>query len=133
MTNTIYEDIKARTPEKIHLNIKAVLVYHVGAENALSKEELSIKLFGVHTDTTDRQIRDAIAEMVTEYDELIVTNTRRGGYYYAGTPEEIDENIADLQDRINQLSRRIESLRRARNKVFHKNYQASVTAQGRLF
>jgi len=132
MTNTIYEDIKSRTPENIHLDIKAILVYHVGAENALSKEELSIKLFGVHTDTTDRQIRDAIAEMVTEYDEPIVTNTRRGGYYYAGTPEEIDQNIADLQDRINQLQKRIEGLRRARVKRFRAGYKA-MTAQGRLF
>lgn len=129
---TIYEDIKSRTPDNIHLNIKAILVYHVGAENALSKEELSVKLFGVHTATTDRQIRDAIAEMVTEDDEPIVTNTGRGGYYYAGTPEEIDQNIADLQDRIIQIGKRVESLKRARNKVFHKNYQASVTAQGRL-
>ena len=132
MTNTIYEDIKARTPENIHLDIKAILVYHVGAENALSKEELSVKLFGIHTVTTDRQIREAIAELVTDFDEPIVTNTGRGGYYYAGTPEEINENIADLQDRIIQLGKRVESLRRARNKVFHKNYQASVTAQGRL-
>ena len=129
---TTYENIKARTPDNIHLNIKAVLVYHVGEENALSKEELSIKLFGIHTATTDRQIRDAIAEMVTEDDEPIVTNTGRGGYYYAGTPEEIDENIADLQDRIIQLGKRVESLKRARSKVFHKNYKASVTAQGRL-
>lgn len=129
---TTYENIKASIPNNLHLNIKAVLVYHVGAENAVSKEELSDKLFGTHSSTTDRQIRDAIAEMVTEDDEPIVTNTGRGGYYYAGTPEEIDENIADLQDRIIQLGKRVESLRRARNKVFHKNYQASVTAQGRL-
>ena len=128
---TTYEDIKARTPENIHLNIKAVLVYHVGAENAVSKEELSDKLFGTHSSTTDRQIRDAIAEMVTEDDEPIVTNTGRGGYYYAGTPEEIDMNIADLQDRINQLERRIESLRRARYKLFRKS-GANITAQGRL-
>ncbi len=132
MTNTIYEDIKARTPDNIHLNIKAVLVYHVGAENAVSKEELSIKLFGVHTDTTDRQIRDAIAELVTDVDEPIVTNTGRGGYYYAGTPEEIDQNIADLQDRIIQLQKRIEGLRRARVKRFRAGYKA-MTAQGRLF
>ena len=132
MTNTIYEDIKARTPENIHLDIKAILAFHVGAENAVSKEELSDKLFGTHSSTTDRQIRDAIAEMVTEDDEPIVTNTRRGGYYYAGTPEEIDQNIADLQDRINQLQKRIEGLRRARVKRFRAGYKA-MTAQGRLF
>lgn len=128
---TTYEHIKASVPNNLHLNIKAVLVYHVGAENAVSKEELSDKLFGVHSSTTDRQIRDAIAEMVIEDDEPIVTNTGRGGYYYAGTPEEIDANIADLQDRINQLERRIESLRRARYKLFHQS-SANVTAQGRL-
>jgi len=76
---TTYENIKASIPNNLHLNIKAVLVYHVGAENAVSKEELSDKLFGTHSSTTDRQIRDAIAEMVTEDDDPIVTNTRRGG------------------------------------------------------
>jgi hypothetical protein len=132
MTNKIYESIKARAPEDIHLNIKAILVFHVGADNAISKEELSRRMFGKYTSSTDRQIRDAVAELVIFFDEPIVTNTVTGGFYYAATADEIDANIADLDARSKQLDARREGLRRARVKRFPRGYGANVTAQGRL-
>jgi hypothetical protein len=132
MTSKIYESIKVRAPEDIHLNIKAILVFHVGADNAITKQELSQKIFGKYTTSTDRQIRDAVAELVIFFDEPIVTNTITGGFYYAGTAEEIDENIADLDARSKQLDARREGLRRARVKRFPRGYGANVTAQGRL-
>jgi hypothetical protein len=131
MTSKIYESIKVRAPEDIHLNIKAILVFHVGADNAITKQELSQKIFGKYTTSTDRQIRDAVAELVIFFDEPIVTNTITGGFYYAGTAEEIDENIADLDARSKQLDARREGLRRARVKRFPHGYRA-VAAQGRL-
>lgn len=131
MTSKVYDSIKSRTPEDIHLDIKTFLQFHVGADNSISKQELSQKMFGKYTTSTDRQIRDAVAELVIYYDEPIVTNTVTGGFYYAGTPEEIDENIADNQARIDQLKLRIDGLRRARVKRFPDGYRA-IAAQGRL-
>jgi hypothetical protein len=131
MTSKIYESIKVRAPEDIHLNIKAILVFHVGADNAISKEDLSRRMFKKYTSSTDRQIRDAVAELVIYFDEPIVTNTVTGGFYYAGTPDEIDENIADNQARIDQLKLRVDGLRRARVKRFPDGYRA-IVAQGRL-
>jgi hypothetical protein len=132
MTNTVYEDIKARAPENIHLDIKAILAFHVGADNAITKEQLSMRMFGKYTSSTDRQIRDAVADLVIYFDEPIVTNTVTGGFYFAGTADEIDQNIADNQARVGQLQKRIEGLRRARVKRFPAGYRA-MTAQGRLF
>ena len=132
MTNKIYESIKARAPEDIHLNIKAILVFHVGADNAISKEDLSRRMFKKYTSSTDRQIRDAVAELVVYFDEPIVTNTVTGGFYYAAAAEEIDANIADCLARAEQSKLRAEGLRRARVKRFPDGYRANVTAQGRL-
>jgi hypothetical protein len=132
MTSKVYESIKARAPEDIHLNIKSILVFHVGADNAISKEDLSRRMFKKYTSSTDRQIRDAVAELVIYFDEPIVTNTVTGGFYYAGTPDEIDQNIADLLSRSDQFKLRVEGLRRARVKRFPNGYVANVTAQGRL-
>lgn len=132
MTSKIYDSIKSRTPEDIHLDIKSILVFHVGADNAISKEDLSRRMFKKYTTSTDRQIRDAVAELVIYFDEPIVTNTVTGGFYYAGTADEIDENIADNQARIDQLKLRIDGLRRARVKRFPRGYGANVTAKGRL-
>ena len=123
MTSKIYESIKSRTPEDIHLNIKNILQRHIGADNFITKEEISNTLFGRYTDTYDRQIRDAVAELVIFFDEHIVTNTVTGGYYYAANADEIDCNIADLSKRKSELSDRIEGLKRARGRVFKHGYQ----------
>jgi hypothetical protein len=131
MTSKVYDSIKAKIPEDIHLNIKSILVFHVGADNAISKEDLSRRMFKKYTSSTDRQIRDAVAELVIYFDEPIVTNTVTGGFYYAGTPDEIDENIADNQARIDQLKLRVDGLKRARVKRFPSGYRA-IAAQGRL-
>ena len=132
MTSKIYEEIKARTPETIHLDIKNVLQWHIGADNSISKEEISKKIFGKYTDSTDRQIRDAVAELVIFFDEHIVTNTTTGGFYYASSTDEIDQNISDIQSRIDQLAARRDGLFRAKAKVFKKG-TAKMKLQGSLF
>jgi len=130
MTSKIYEEIKARTPETIHLDIKNVLQWHIGADNSISKEEISNKIFGKYTDSTDRQIRDAVAELVIYFDEHIVTNTTTGGYYYASNEDEINQNIADIQSRIDQLAARRDGLFRAKSKIFKSG---QMRLQGSLF
>ncbi len=132
MTNKIYESIKERTPETIHLDIKNILIWHVGADNAVTKEEISNQIFGKYTDTTDRQIRDAVAELVIFWDKHIVTNTNTGGYYYASSADEIDQNIADIQSRIDQLASRRDGLQRARARAFHSG-TAQMKLQRELF
>lgn len=132
MTSKVYKSIKNKTTEDIYKDIRGILSFHVGAENSITKQELSQKIFGRYTTSTDRQIRDAVADLVVIHDEPIVTNTVTGGFYYAGTPDEIDENIADNLARIDQLKLRVEGLRRARVKRFPDGYRANVTAQGRL-
>lgn len=133
MTNKVYEDIKANMPEKIHLDIMSILQFHVGEENSISKDQLSDMIFGKCNVTVDRQIRDAVADLVVVLEKPIVTNTRTGGYYIASTPEEIDENIADLHARIAHLQLRIDGLRRAKQKTFFKGQKDSNEMQDRLF
>jgi len=125
---TVYDKIKATAPDKLGMTIKAKLARCIGSSNSMSKEDLSRAIFDKFTPTTDRQIRDAIADLVTA-DEPIVTNTETGGYFYANTAGEIQENIADLQSRINNLQRRVDGLRRASVKRFPGT---PITAQGRL-
>ena len=132
MTNRIYEEIKARTPDDIHLNIKSILIHHVGVENAITKEDISKQLFGKYTDSHDRQIRDAVAELVIFWDEHIVSNTSGGGFYYARTTDELEQNIADIQSRIDQLAARRDALYRAESRVF-KRGTSQPRLQGSLF
>jgi len=137
VTSKIYESIKARTPEDIHLNIKSILTYAIGEENTMTKEDIAHALYKTpcshRTDehgnqypvylnsSRDRQIRDAVAELVIYFDQHIVTDTDNGGFHYAGSTEEIDANIADLQSRCDAIQLRIAGLNRARVKVFNKS------------
>lgn len=102
---------KPNLPDDLQMQIKIRLQNQVGAEHAISKENLSKSIFGVYTKTTDRQIREAISLLQNGRNkageeiavELIVTDTVEGGYYYVATDEEFDAYMADNQSRINRL------------------------------
>lgn len=133
MTNAVYEELKSKVDEKFMLDVRSQITGHMGADNAITKEDISVNLFGKYNSSRDREIRDAVLLLVAVWDEHIVTNTTTGGFYYAANEDEIDQNIADMESRKNKLDARIEGLRRARVREFYKNYRADVSAQGRLF
>lgn len=132
MTSPVYESIKEHAPDDLMLNIKAILMFHVGREYSITKEQISMKLFNKYTETTDRNIRDAVSDLVIWFNEHIVTNTVTGGFYYASTEDEINENIADCRAREKMNRLRAEGLERAREHVFYRGHKNANPAQARL-
>ena len=76
--------------------IKTVIkrVLKTGADNAISRKEL-VKLLGV----SDRVVREVLAEVIEE-GEVIISNTKTGGYYYPESVEECERYIKMLNSYI---------------------------------
>ncbi len=102
---------KPNLPDDLQMQIKVKLAWAVGAEKAISKEDLSMAIFGKYTPTTDRQIREAISLLQNGQNkhgeeipvEIIVADLVNGGYFYAQTDTEFELYMADNQSRIDRL------------------------------
>lgn len=135
--NEIYSEIKARRdkdkaeerpmPSKLAMNVKVRLQNHVGRANKILVPELSQQLWGKFDKTTQRQIRDAVSELVCNFDEAIVADyeSNEGGLFYAATEEEFEEAINNLRSRRDVLNQRIDSLYRKKTEVLHMNKKAT--------
>ena len=121
----VYDNILKSVDQVMLENIRHILLRHIG-ESTVSKEQIAFELFDqplgkdkiALTPTRDRQIRDAVSDLITLNGEHIVTDTNAGGFHYAKTAAEIDKNIADLRSRIAAMQARIDGLNRARTRVF---------------
>jgi hypothetical protein len=80
--------------------------FHYGESNRISREVLVHNLFGMFTDSHDRQVRDAIASLVTNNHRPIVATSDGAGYFVARTLHEADHAIAELDSRIGALQAR---------------------------
>jgi len=79
--------------------------FHVGAESACSVNRLSVFL-GIN--------RSAVRNYIFELrEELVPLCSNSSGYYLASTQEELDETIAFLSNRIDELHRAVEALKQA--------------------
>jgi len=133
MTNPIYSQIKAKRdqdkaeerpmPSKLAMNVKVRLQNHVGRANKILVPELSQQLWGTFNKTTQRQIREAVSELVCNFDEAIVSDyeSNEGGLFYAATEEEFEEAINNLRSRRDVLNLRIDSLYRKKTEILHLN------------
>jgi hypothetical protein len=89
MSKETLKSIRSQAPSDLAMIVKVHLAGHVGQDKRVSKAWLSDMIFGKYTTTTDRQIRDAVAEL-QETGELIVTDSDEGGYFYAASVDEVE-------------------------------------------
>lgn len=109
---TVIEQMRASAPGNLALMVKTALQFHLGRGQRISKEALSLALLKKYTSTTDRQIRDAVAQLQEE-GELIVTDSEDGGYFYAETPADVERYLADIQSRMQKLTMKRDAMLRA--------------------
>lgn len=107
-----YARIVLTTPGDLPDQIFHVLTRHVGWSNAISKEDISMQVFGKYTNTTDRQIRDAI-ETLRKERIAVLSASGKAGYCLASSASEKQETIADIEARIENLKAVSDGLRKA--------------------
>jgi hypothetical protein len=83
---------------------------HVGRENAASKQELTLAIYGKQTDSTERKAREVLNRLVTECGVAVGSNSGTSGYYIIETDQERSEVIAELKSRSRELNDRAFSL-----------------------
>ena len=103
MSKTIYKQILATTPANLHQRLLVELSKHIGSENRITKRDLIYRLFGKITSTTDRQTRDAIADL-QEVGFPILSGSSSGGYWMASSNREADPYLNEIDSRIVRLS-----------------------------
>lgn len=131
----IYEEIKRNAPNDLLLRLDEYMKSHQN-EN-VSKQTLAEKLFdepeflgdGVATWLTsgrDRNIRDAVADLVTYLHLPIIATSGEKGYRYVTDESEVDAGIADLTKRVATTNARIEGLREAKAVLREKRMNIPV-------
>ena len=98
MKPTISNDLPA--------SVWLIMEFHQGHANRVTREELTTMLFGKYNDNLDRQVRDAIAELVTREFRPIVATSDGAGYFVARTLNEASHTLAELDSRVAALNAR---------------------------
>lgn len=131
----IYADIKEKAPGDILLKVDDYLSRSKGW---VSREKLCVDLFGKFTFSLDRNLRDAVADLVTYLHRPFIATSNSKGYKYAESDDEIDSGIADLEKRVSTTNQRIAGLREAKYILIEKVNSVPASQsfhglQGRLF
>lgn len=120
----VYADIKANAPEHLMLAVDIFLSNRPGI--LVTKEEISNALFGEYTDSLDRNIRDAVADLVTYLERPYVATSHDAGYLNCTTVDEIDEGIRDIEKRVKTTRLRIDGLHAARTRLLEGRQRVAV-------
>lgn len=114
MSNAIYENIVRMIPSNMGPRLKEIFAEHIGPEKSISKDELITAVFGCTLpkayDTCERQIRDVMADLVT--DETFDIVSTGDGYYQSTEGKHLIANIRELDSRIEKLEDRRDALYR---------------------
>lgn len=103
MPSRAYRQILASAPCGLHRRVLFELGAHVGFEQRVPRQALVRRLFGRVNSTTDRQARDAIADL-QEAGCPILSDSGEGGYWLAATSREADPYLSEIESRIARLS-----------------------------
>lgn len=90
-----------------------ILAGHIGKENAISKRELVIAIYGKYTVSTERKTREVISRLVRDYSLAIGSNSGSSGYYICGDVEEKRDAVKELYHRAEMIRERGMELARA--------------------
>lgn len=112
----VYEAILASAPTAIDEQVLAVLKQHQGMENRISRRKLIFFVYGIElgagvnlaNNRQDRNIREAIERLRTEHP--ILSSSGNGGYWYAGSYEEVEGWIREQESRVREMAKRVRDL-----------------------
>lgn len=107
--------MKPETPTDLPAAVWNILKFHYGESNRITKADIALQIFdesvcftddGKLNDTIDRNIRDAVAGLVTNKFYPIVSTSDGAGYFVAKDIAEAQHAIAELDSRIGALAAR---------------------------
>jgi hypothetical protein len=89
-----------------------ILLYHLGAQRAISLHALMVKLEPrFHPTPTEREIKDAIRSLVVDFKVRIgASRGKPVGYFLVTTPEEARDAASPYISEMHQLARRVRVL-----------------------
>ena len=85
-TTAYYEHLKETMPEGLGKNVFELLMFHIGQENRISLDEISMTL-----DADERQVRDAIETLRSELHVPVCSQSGKAGRWLAKDRAELDE------------------------------------------
>lgn len=111
-----YDEIRAEMPAGLKKRVLHILSGHKGGENRITRIDLVQRAFNIFdnnkvTETQDRQVRDAIAELRRER-HMICSDSGEGGYFIAGNYEEVLRIAAEMDSRAMDLLEKSRILKR---------------------
>lgn len=109
-----YRLLASEIDEKDMRNAIKVLSEHIGKENAISKHELVIAIYGKYTVSTERKTREVISRLVRDYSLAIGSSSGSSGYYLCGDADEKRDAVKELYHRADMIRERGMELARAK-------------------
>lgn len=98
--------MKPSTLDNLPAEVWKVMQFREGHLQRITKAEIAQAIYGEYTETIDRQIRDAVAYLVTREYRPIVATSDGAGYFVARNLEEAQHAIAEIDSRIGALVER---------------------------
>lgn len=80
-------------------------------DRRLTKEQIALATYGYYTQTIDRNVRDAVTELVLNGHPLCADSSAPG-YYIASTYAEAERCIAELRSRSQVYEAKIDGIKR---------------------
>jgi hypothetical protein len=121
--NMVFFEIARDLDRGIERDVMTVLAGHQGKARRVSRSALVEKIGrlpeyrGKNLVRVDRQVRLAIVKL-QEQGYPILSDSGKGGYWLAGTPEEVEATCAELLSRCEKLQDKVRNLRKARRLVW---------------
>jgi len=111
-----YEEIRAAMPPGLEKRVLHILSGHKGSENRIARIDLVRQALNIFSnddvsETDDRQVREAIAELRHE-GHLVCSDSGAGGYYIAGSYNDVVRMTAELDSRAMALLDQSRTLKR---------------------
>lgn len=113
-TTKYFDEVISKLPPGLERKIYGILTQHVGERNAISLRDLAKLAFGTYNSTTERQCREAIEILRRDYHIPVLSHSGKAGRWLAGSIQELQETIAEMETRGRNTLATAQALRQAR-------------------
>jgi hypothetical protein len=98
-THPVYDRILSSITDQTVMDVYTTIRDYVGESHRITKESVSLVLWGKYTPSTDRTIRECVETLHSVYGVPICTDSGKAGYYMAATREELAGWITEHRSR----------------------------------